>query len=165
MSTPSGTLPAPNASANIAVLASGGGSNLQVLLDHFGGPGAHAGRIVWVGSDKPTAGALTRASNAGVPTGVVTDPRGGDALVATLRSAGADLLVLAGYLKLIPEAVVQALSKALGEVANDPAIRAALEAQAMVVPRPQALPALAKVYSDNTAKYRAIAKAMNLQPQ
>jgi tripartite-type tricarboxylate transporter receptor subunit TctC len=64
-----------------------------------------------------------------------------------------------------PEAVVQALSKALGEVANDPAIRASLEAQAMVVPRPQALPALAKVYSDNTAKYRAIAKAMNLQPQ
>lgn len=64
-----------------------------------------------------------------------------------------------------PEAVVQALSKALGEVANDPAIRASLEAQAMVVPRPQALPALSKVYSDNTAKYRAIAKAMNLQPQ
>jgi len=108
MSTPPDTLPAPHASANIAVLASGGGSNLQVLLDHFGGPGAHAGRIVWVGSDKPTAGALTRASNAGVPTGVVSDPRDGDALVATLQAAGADLLVLAGYLKLIPEAVVQA---------------------------------------------------------
>ena len=64
-----------------------------------------------------------------------------------------------------PEPIVQALSKALGEVANDPAIRASLEAQAMVVPRPQPLNALAKVYTDNTARYRAIAKAMNLQPQ
>jgi hypothetical protein len=33
------------------------------------------------------------------------------------------------------------------------------------VPRPQPLQALGKVYSDNTARYRAIAKAMNLQPQ
>ena len=38
-----------------------------------------------------------------------------------------------------PEAVVQTLHKALSEVANDPAIRASLEAQAMVVPRPQPL--------------------------
>ncbi|PUE09878.1 tripartite tricarboxylate transporter substrate binding protein [Limnohabitans sp. T6-20] len=64
-----------------------------------------------------------------------------------------------------PEPIVQALHKALSEVANDPAIRGSLEAQAMVVPRPQALPALTKVYSDNTARYRGIAKAMNLQPQ
>lgn len=90
------------------MLASGGGSNLQVLLDHFAGAAAHAGRIVWVGSDKATAGALVRAADAGVPNAVVADPRDGDALVATLRAAGADMLVLAGYLKLIPEAVVQA---------------------------------------------------------
>ena len=64
-----------------------------------------------------------------------------------------------------PEAVVQTLHKALSEVANDPAIRSSLEAQAMIVPRPQPLSAMAKVYGDNTAKYRAIAKAMNLQPQ
>ena len=64
-----------------------------------------------------------------------------------------------------PEPIVQALHKALSEVANDPTIRATLEAQAMVVPRPQPLQALGKVYSDNTARYRAIAKAMNLQPQ
>jgi tripartite-type tricarboxylate transporter receptor subunit TctC len=64
-----------------------------------------------------------------------------------------------------PEAVVQTLHKALSEVANDPTIRAALEAQAMVVPRPQPLAALNKVYADNTSRYRAIAKAMNLQPQ
>ncbi len=64
-----------------------------------------------------------------------------------------------------PEPVVQALHKALSEVANDPAIRSALEAQAMVIPRPQPLAAMSKVYADNTARYRAIAKSMNLQPQ
>ena len=64
-----------------------------------------------------------------------------------------------------PEAVVQALHKALSEVANDPAVRAALEAQAMVVPRPQPLTAMNKVYGDNITRYRAIAKAINLQPE
>ena len=47
----------------------------------------------------------------------------------------------------------------------DPAVRAALEAQAMVVPRPQPLPAMNKVYGDNITRYRAIAKAINLQPE
>jgi tripartite-type tricarboxylate transporter receptor subunit TctC len=75
--------------------------------------------------------------------------------------------IWAGYFvhKDTPEAVVQALHKALSEVANDPAIRAALEAQAMLVPRPQPLAAMSKVYADNTARYRAIAKSINLQPQ
>ena len=64
-----------------------------------------------------------------------------------------------------PEAVVQALYKALSEVANDPAVRSALEAQAMIVPRPQPMAAMSKVYADNMTRYRAMAKAMNLQPQ
>ena len=64
-----------------------------------------------------------------------------------------------------PEAVVQALHKALSEVAQDPAVRAALEAQAMIVPRPQALLAMNKVYADNITRYRGIAQSMNLQPQ
>lgn len=67
--------------------------------------------------------------------------------------------------KSTPEPVVQALHKALSEVANDAKIRAALEAQAMIVPRPQPLPAVAKIYVDNTEKYRAIAQAINLQRQ
>lgn len=94
--------------ARIAVLASGGGSNLQLLLDHFAGPAAHTGDIVWVGSDKSTAGALTRARDAGVPTGIIEHPDDGGAIIAQLDAAGADLLVLAGYLKLIPETVVRA---------------------------------------------------------
>jgi phosphoribosylglycinamide formyltransferase-1 len=94
--------------ARIAVLASGGGSNLQALLDHFRGSGASAGEIVWVGSDRRDAGALQRAAQAGVATGVVEVPADGEALVAQLAEVGADLLVLAGYLKLIPAAVVHA---------------------------------------------------------
>ncbi len=64
-----------------------------------------------------------------------------------------------------PEAVVQALHKALSEVANEPEVRAALEAQAMIVPRPQPLAAMNKVYADNIARYRGIAKSINLQPE
>lgn len=73
----------------------------------------------------------------------------------------------AGYFvrKDTPEPIVRALHKALSEVANDPEVRAALEAQAMVVPRPRSLEDLSQVYAENTAKYRAIAKAMNLQAQ
>jgi tripartite-type tricarboxylate transporter receptor subunit TctC len=73
----------------------------------------------------------------------------------------------AGYFvhKDTPESVVQALHKALSEVASDPTVKSALEAQAMIVPRPQSLAALSKLYAENTAKYQAIAKSMRLQPQ
>jgi tripartite-type tricarboxylate transporter receptor subunit TctC len=73
----------------------------------------------------------------------------------------------AGYFvhKDTPEPVVQALHKALSEVANDPTVRAALEGQSMIVPRPQPLATMTKFYADGTAKYRAIAKSINLQPQ
>ncbi len=64
-----------------------------------------------------------------------------------------------------PEPIVQALHKALSEVANDPAVRSALEAHAMTVPKPQSLAVMSKVYADNTERYRAIARAINLQPQ
>lgn len=94
--------------ARIAVLASGGGSNLQALLHHFRGPGSSTGEIVWVGSDRRDAIALHRAAQAEVATGVVEVPSEGEALVAQLAEVGADLLVLAGYLKLIPAAVVHA---------------------------------------------------------
>ena len=64
-----------------------------------------------------------------------------------------------------PEPVVQALHKALGEVANDAGVRAALEAQAMTVPRPQPLAALDRLYVDGVVRYRAIATGINLQAQ
>lgn len=64
-----------------------------------------------------------------------------------------------------PEPVVQALHKALSEVANDAGVRGALEAQAMIVPRPQPLPALDRLYGEGVARYRAIASGINLQAQ
>ena len=94
--------------SRIAVLASGGGSNLQALLDHFAGAGRSHGTICWVGSNRPGAGALTRAASMGVETGVVATPHDGASLLAQLEAARADLLVLAGYLKLIPTEVVRA---------------------------------------------------------
>ena len=94
--------------ARIACLASGGGSNLQAILDHLAGPAGDRARVVWVGSDVEGSGALDRARAAGIATHVVTDPRDGAALLTALEEAQVDLLVLAGYLKLVPESVVRA---------------------------------------------------------
>jgi formyltetrahydrofolate-dependent phosphoribosylglycinamide formyltransferase len=90
----------------VAVLASGGGTNLQALLDSC--QGAALARVVVVISNKATAGALERARKAGVATEVLDDPSDGERLVALLRSYDTELVVLAGYLKLVPEVVVQA---------------------------------------------------------
>ena len=90
----------------VAVLASGGGTNLQALLDTC--QGSAPARVVVVISNKATAGALERARKAGVATEVLDDPGDGDGIVSLLRSYEVDLVVLAGYLKLVPEVVVQA---------------------------------------------------------
>ena len=64
-----------------------------------------------------------------------------------------------------PEPVVQALHKALSEVANDAGVRNSLESQGMIVPKPAALEQVSKTYADETAQYRSIAKSINLQAQ
>lgn len=98
-------------SLKIAVFASGGGTNLQALLDHFGGAGASSGRIVLVVSDRADAGALERAQRAGVATRVI-EVRGraqeevAEETLEVLRGAGIEMVVLAGYLRLIPPEVV-----------------------------------------------------------
>ena len=94
--------------SRIAVLASGGGSNLQALLDYFAGPGRDVGQIVWVGSNRADAGALARACAAGIATHVLESPDTAVELLAQLRGADADVVVLAGYLKLVPHEVVEA---------------------------------------------------------
>ena len=48
---------------------------------------------------------------------------------------------------------------------NDAGVRASLEAQGMIVPKPVPLDKIAKTYADETAQYRAIAKSINLQAQ
>ena len=86
----------------VAVLVSGGGTNLQALLDNLkNSPEARVARVI---SNRPDAGALERARRAGVPTTVLRDPADAAELLAALREG--DLVVLAGYLKLVPPPVV-----------------------------------------------------------
>ena len=88
----------------VAVLASGGGTNLQALLDALhNSPLARVARVV---TNRPDAGALARARLAGVPAAVLRDPGDPAELLAALTDARADLVVLAGYLKLVPPPVV-----------------------------------------------------------
>ena len=98
------------AGLRVAVLASGSGSNLQALLDAARDPAAGFG-IVLVISNRPDAGALARAGRAGVPTTIIgSDGRDAAELVALLQGASAELVVLAGYLKLVPSEVVAAFA-------------------------------------------------------
>ena len=86
----------------VAVLVSGGGTNLQALLDALhDSPLARVARVI---SSRADAGALARARRASVPTAVLRDPGDPAELLAALGDA--QLVVLAGYLKLVPAAVV-----------------------------------------------------------
>ncbi|MEP6729999.1 MAG: phosphoribosylglycinamide formyltransferase [bacterium] len=88
----------------IAVLASGGGSNLQALLDHFRSLGnARAGDVVLVASDRPDSGALRRARTAGIRAVTIISrfTALGDELDALLERHSIDIIVLAGYLQLV----------------------------------------------------------------
>ena len=96
----------------IAVLASGGGSNLQALIDHFNARDSSVARVALVLSDRPDAGALARATRAGIPAAVVpvkgrTPEEVGQDMLARCDEYGIALVVLAGYLKLVPAEVVR----------------------------------------------------------
>ena len=98
--------------SRIAVLASGSGSNLQAILEYFDQLGERkAGSVVLVGSDRPSAGALARARSRGI-VAVELENRaqtseGGMPLAQALEEYAIDLVVLAGYLRLIPADVVR----------------------------------------------------------
>ncbi len=90
----------------IGVLVSGSGTNLQALLDAEAA-GALAGRVVVVISNKPAVGALDRAAKHNVPTVVIshrdhaTREDFDGALVATLRAHAVELVVLAGFMRIV----------------------------------------------------------------
>ncbi|HTT68787.1 MAG TPA: phosphoribosylglycinamide formyltransferase [Gemmatimonadales bacterium] len=92
----------------VAVLASGQGSNLQALLDATRDP-SPAAVIALVVANRPGAGALVRAAAAGIPTATIAED-GQDAarLLALLAEHAIELVVLAGWLKKVPDAVVRA---------------------------------------------------------
>ena len=93
--------------ANVAVLVSGGGTNLQALLDAEKSGILHSGAIRLVISNKAGAYALTRAEAAGVKTATVLkkdfpDPAAfEDELQRLLEENGIDLIVLAGFLRIL----------------------------------------------------------------
>jgi formyltetrahydrofolate-dependent phosphoribosylglycinamide formyltransferase len=88
----------------VAVAVSGRGSNLEALLRALG-PGAPA-HVVLVLSNRADAGAVARARAADVDAEVLTDPSDPVEWLEPLARHRADLLVLAGYLKLVPSGVV-----------------------------------------------------------
>lgn len=91
-----------------AIFASGGGTNLQALLDHATVDAAW--QVGLVLSNRPDAGALARAERAGVPSTVVVHEPDGDPvearMLAVLDEHEIDFVLLAGYLKLVPAGVV-----------------------------------------------------------
>ncbi len=101
--TPSGSTP-----SHIAVFASGGGSNLGALLTHFSAARAAAvASVALVVSDRSDAGALDRARARGVAAIVLDRHSSADAILALLQEHEIDLVVLAGWLRLVPSGVVQ----------------------------------------------------------
>ena len=98
-----------NERTRVAVLASGGGSNLQAILDHLDALGERRrAEVVLALSDRAAAGALDRARKGGVEAAAIAAPGDGAALLALLRARDVELVVLAGYLKLVPAAVARA---------------------------------------------------------
>lgn len=90
-------------------MASGSGTNFQALLDRFNLGDDDAARVVRLVASRSHAGALERARAADVETAVVEeDGPGGEALGTVLEAAGTDLVVLAGWLRLVPGPVVRA---------------------------------------------------------
>jgi phosphoribosylglycinamide formyltransferase-1 len=88
----------------VGVCISGGGSNLEALVRALG-PGSPAS-VVLVLSNTPRAGGLERARGHGIATRVLDDFRDGAEWLRHLEEARVDLVVLAGFLKLVPAAVI-----------------------------------------------------------
>jgi formyltetrahydrofolate-dependent phosphoribosylglycinamide formyltransferase len=98
--------------ARVAVLASGGGTNLQALIDHFHPRPAARARVELVVASRPGIGALDRAAAAGVPALTLNardlgPERFTHELLDAFAAQRIDLVVLAGYLQLLPPAVVE----------------------------------------------------------
>lgn len=98
----------------VAVLVSGGGTNLQAILDSIDNGVITNAEISLVISNKPGAYALERAAKKHIPSAVLVPKQYesrelfGEDLIQTLQEAEIDLVVLAGYLVILPANFVQA---------------------------------------------------------
>ena len=97
---------------NIVVLVSGGGTNLQALIDAQESGRINGGRITCVISSKPDAYALERAKKHGIPSRVISRKEYDDvaayskAILDALNEEKADLVVYAGFMTILDEQVV-----------------------------------------------------------
>ena len=94
--------------AKIAVLVSGGGTNLQALLDAEQTGVLCSGEIVLVVSNNTKAFALERAARAGVETAVLKGPAFEADLSLLLQQRSIDLIILAGFMRILSEAFTSA---------------------------------------------------------
>lgn len=102
----------------LAILVSGNGSNLQAIIDSIESGKLNA-RIVVVISNNPGAYALTRASSHGIPV-VIHENHGyanrseyDTAVVKILREHDADLVILAGFMRILSDVMVNAFPNAI----------------------------------------------------
>ncbi len=97
---------------NIAVLVSGGGTNLQALIDAEKSGIIKSGKINLVVSDREGAYALERAKNAGIASAYVKKGADFEAkLIEALEDAKVDIIVLAGFLSILSESFVKRYDK------------------------------------------------------
>ena len=98
----------------VAVLVSGGGTNLQAIIDAKKAGKIPSAELSLVVASNDKAYALTRAANAGIKGVVVHKEKGediahyGERLLAVLKENAIDMVVLAGFLTILPENVIQA---------------------------------------------------------
>lgn len=92
-----------------AVLVSGGGTNLQAIIDAVAANIIKSAELTLVVSNNPSAYALTRAQNAGVRAEIISKKECGSQesfekkLIATLEENGIELIVLAGFMSILSE--------------------------------------------------------------
>lgn len=96
---------------NIAIFVSGSGSNCENLIRHFAGSESVCCALVV--SNKPDALALQRAARLGVPTAVTPKAQLNDAdvMLPLMRQYAIDFIVLAGFLPLVPDFLIDAFPR------------------------------------------------------
>jgi formyltetrahydrofolate-dependent phosphoribosylglycinamide formyltransferase len=100
---------------SLVVLISGAGTNLRALLE-AAEDAEFPARVVAIGSDRSDAGGLDHAEEYGIPSFTVSYPSfadraaWGDALLEQIRQWSPDLVVLSGFMRLLPPHVVDALA-------------------------------------------------------
>ena len=98
---------------NISILVSGGGSNMQAIIDGINSGKVKGVKVSLIISSSTKAYAITRAEKAGIPAKVISNKiitdenERADLLLSSLKEADTDFIVLAGYMKILPSIIVR----------------------------------------------------------